>query len=111
MVVLHLCVYALCVCSGKFQPNLGKRNIFLKKSALKCTDDKFLLFPLKELSFGGYISCGFGAGQTNMIRVESFVTERAVDFLLQPQNLWFSHFLTLWPLHLEQSSPRHQALC
>ena len=31
--------------------------------------------------------------------------------LLQPQNPWLSHFLTLWPSHLEQSPPRHQALC
>ena len=30
---------------------------------------------------------------------------------LQPQNPWLSHFLTLWPPHLEQSPPRHQALC
>ena len=30
---------------------------------------------------------------------------------LQPQNPWISHFLTLWPPHLEQSPPRHQALC
>ena len=30
---------------------------------------------------------------------------------LQPQNPWLSHFLTLRPPHLEQSSPRHQALC
>ena len=29
----------------------------------------------------------------------------------QPQNLWLSHFLTLWPPHLEHSPPRHQALC
>ena len=28
-----------------------------------------------------------------------------------PQNPWLSHFLTLWPPHLEQSLPRHQALC
>ena len=25
--------------------------------------------------------------------------------------IWLSHFLTLWPPHLEQSPPRHQALC
>ena len=30
---------------------------------------------------------------------------------LQPQNAWLSHFLTLWPPHLEQSSPIHQAFC
>ena len=30
---------------------------------------------------------------------------------LQPQNTWLSHFLTLRPPHLEQSPPRHQALC
>ena len=30
---------------------------------------------------------------------------------LQPQNPWLSHFLTLRPPHLEQSPPRHQALC
>ena len=35
---------------------------------------------------------------------------------LQPQNPWLSHFLTLWPQHLEQSPPPppppgHQALC
>ena len=30
---------------------------------------------------------------------------------LQPQNPWLSHFFTLWPPHLEQSPPRHQALC
>ena len=30
---------------------------------------------------------------------------------LQPQNPWLSHFLTLWPPRLEQSPPRHQALC
>ena len=27
---------------------------------------------------------------------------------LQPQNPWLSHFLTLWPPHLEQSPPRHR---
>ena len=32
-------------------------------------------------------------------------------YRLQPQNSWLSHFLTLWPPHLEQSPPRHQALC
>ena len=26
-------------------------------------------------------------------------------------NPWLSHFLTLWPPHLEQSTPRHRALC
>ena len=31
--------------------------------------------------------------------------------MLQPQNLWLLHFLTLWPPHLEQSPPRRQALC
>ena len=31
--------------------------------------------------------------------------------MLQPQNPWLSHLLTLWPPHLEQSRPRHQALC
>ena len=30
---------------------------------------------------------------------------------LQLQNPWLSHFLTLWPPHLEQSPPRPQALC
>ena len=30
---------------------------------------------------------------------------------LQPQNPWLSHFFTLWPPHLQQSPPRHQALC
>ena len=30
---------------------------------------------------------------------------------LQPQNPWLSHFLTLRPPHIEQSPPRHQALC
>ena len=30
--------------------------------------------------------------------------------MLQPQNPWLWHFLTLWPPHLEQSPPRHQAL-
>ena len=30
---------------------------------------------------------------------------------LQPQNPWLSHFFTLCPPHLEQSPPRHQALC
>ena len=29
--------------------------------------------------------------------------------MLQPQNPWLSHFLTLWPPHLEQSPPRHSA--
>ena len=31
--------------------------------------------------------------------------------MLQLQNPWLSHFFTLWPPHLEQSPPRHQALC
>ena len=31
--------------------------------------------------------------------------------MLQPQNPWLSHFLTLWPPHLEQSPPSHQAFC
>ena len=31
--------------------------------------------------------------------------------MLQPQNPWLSHLLTLWPPHLEQSCPRHQAFC
>ena len=31
--------------------------------------------------------------------------------MLQPQNPWLSHFLTLCLPHLEQSPPRHQALC
>ena len=32
---------------------------------------------------------------------------------LTPKDLAWqaSHFLTLWPPHLEQSPPRHQALC
>ena len=30
---------------------------------------------------------------------------------LHPQNPWLSRFLTLRPSHLEQSPPRHQALC
>ena len=30
---------------------------------------------------------------------------------LQLQNPWLLHFLTIWPPHLEQSPPRHQALC
>ena len=30
---------------------------------------------------------------------------------LQPQNPWLLHFLTFWPPHLEQSHPRHQAIC
>ena len=37
--------------------------------------------------------------------------KHAQDATLQPQNPWLSHFLTLWPPHLEQSPPRHQALC
>ena len=36
---------------------------------------------------------------------------RAQNPTLQPQNPWLLHFLTLWPPHLEQSPPRHQALC
>ena len=30
--------------------------------------------------------------------------------MIQRQNPWLSHFLTLWPPYLEQSPPRHQAL-
>ena len=32
-------------------------------------------------------------------------------FTVLPALSWLSHFLTLWPPHLEQSPPRHQALC
>ena len=31
--------------------------------------------------------------------------------MLQLQNPWLLHFLTLWPPHLEKSPPRRQALC
>ena len=41
-----------------------------------------------------------------------FVTHtHAQNPTLQLQNPWLSHFLILWPPHLEQSPPRHQALC
>ena len=37
--------------------------------------------------------------------------KHAQNPMLQPQNPWLLLFLTLWPPHLEQSPPRHQALC
>ena len=40
-----------------------------------------------------------------------FVRHTHAQNTLQPQNPWLSHFLTLWPPHLEQLPPRHQALC
>ena len=57
---------------------------------------------------------------SELLRLQSFplsplfITQshtHAQNPMLQPLNPWLSHFLTLWPPHLEQSPPRHQALC
>ena len=43
--------------------------------------------------------------------LSAFCQTHAQTPTLQPQNAQLLHFFTLWPPHLEQSPPRHQALC
>ena len=41
------------------------------------------------------------SSDTRMLKIQRF----------NRKTIWLSHFLTFWPPHLEQSPPRHQALC
>ena len=62
---------------------------------------KFFLSYLFELPHLYNPSCSLG----------SLSDTHAQTPVLPPQNPWLSFILSLWSPHLEQSPPRHQALC